>query len=149
MRTYLQKTIALRLKDPQNCWQLLWWVSLLSHVVASKLFITLQCCWTLLPLLLLQKKQCLEKEVSWVHCADPYKKAAQNLDTADLNFLKSFDSLGIPDTSFRGLSTRTALRVRKSKSEPIVDRILQGKKTDTQMCAQLIYIHVIYIVPAC
>lgn len=42
--------------------------------------------------------------------------------------MQSFDSLGIPDTSLRGLNTRTALRVRKSKSEPTVDRILKGKR---------------------
>lgn len=46
----------------------------------------------------------------------------------------SFDSLGMPDTSLRGLNTRTALRVRKSKSEPMVDRILQGKKTHAKVC---------------
>lgn len=39
------------------------------------------------------------------------------------------DSLGIPDTSFRGLSTRTARRVRRSKSVPAVARILAGTKT--------------------
>lgn len=34
----------------------------------------------------------------------------------------------MPDTSLRGLSTLTALRVRKSKSEPTVDRILKGMR---------------------
>lgn len=46
-------------------------------------------------------------------------------------FTLSLDLLGIPDTSLRGLSTRTALRVRKSNSDPTVDRILKqrgGKK---------------------
>lgn len=61
----------------------------------------------------------------------------------------SFDSLGMPDTSLRGLNTRTALRVRRSKSEPMVDRILQGKKTDPQRCAQFICISVSKVVPAC
>lgn len=37
-------------------------------------------------------------------------------------------SLGIPDTNFSGRSTRTALRVRRSKSVPAVARILQFKK---------------------
>lgn len=60
----------------------------------------------------------------------------------------SFDSLGIPDTSLRGLNTRTALSVRKSKSEPMVDRILQGKKTrHTKVCT--IHISVGKVVPAC
>ena len=40
--------------------------------------------------------------------------------------------LGMPDTSFSGLSTRTALRVRRSKSEPTVDRILQDGAKDRQ-----------------
>lgn len=34
-------------------------------------------------------------------------------------------SLGIPDTSLRGLNTRTARSVLRSKSEPTVDRILE------------------------
>lgn len=38
------------------------------------------------------------------------------------------DLLGIPDTSFRGLSTRTARSVRRSKSDPTVARILQGEQ---------------------
>lgn len=38
------------------------------------------------------------------------------------------DSLGIPDTSLRGLSTRTARSVRRSKSEPTVARILQAEQ---------------------
>lgn len=42
--------------------------------------------------------------------------------------LSYLDSLGIPDTSFRGLSTRTALSVRRSKSVPAVARILIGTK---------------------
>lgn len=36
--------------------------------------------------------------------------------------------LGIPDTSLRGLNTRTARRVLRSKSEPTVDRILDRYK---------------------
>lgn len=36
----------------------------------------------------------------------------------------SRDLLGIPDTSFRGLSTLTARSVRRSKSEPTLARIL-------------------------
>lgn len=40
-------------------------------------------------------------------------------------WLSQLDLLGIPDTSFRGLSTRTALRVRRSKSVPAVARILE------------------------
>lgn len=42
--------------------------------------------------------------------------------------LRRSDSLGIPDTSFRGLSTRTARSVRRSKSEPTVARILQAEQ---------------------
>lgn len=54
--------------------------------------------------------------------------------------MQSFDSLGIPDTSLRGLNTRTALRVRKSKSEPTVDRILKGKRqTHRSVLRQLIF----------
>lgn len=40
----------------------------------------------------------------------------------------AWDLLGMPDTSLSGLKTLTARRVRKSKSEPTVDRILQGKR---------------------
>lgn len=42
--------------------------------------------------------------------------------------MKNIDLLGIPDTSLRGLNTRTALSVRKSNCEPTVDRILKGKR---------------------
>lgn len=38
------------------------------------------------------------------------------------------DLLGIPDTSLRGLNTRTARRVRKSKSEPTVERMLRRRR---------------------
>lgn len=38
------------------------------------------------------------------------------------------DLLGIPDTSLRGLNTRTARRVRKSKSEPTVERMLRKRR---------------------
>lgn len=40
----------------------------------------------------------------------------------------SWHSLGIPDTSFSGRSTRTARRVRRSKSVPAVARILEFKE---------------------
>lgn len=40
----------------------------------------------------------------------------------------SWHSLGIPDTSFRGRNTRTARRVRRSKSVPAVARILNAKE---------------------
>lgn len=48
------------------------------------------------------------------------------------NVKKHFDLLGIPDTSLRGLNTRTALRVRKSKSEPTVERMLRERETDAE-----------------
>lgn len=38
------------------------------------------------------------------------------------------DLLGMPDTSLRGLNTRTARRVRKSKSEPTVERMLRRRR---------------------
>lgn len=44
-------------------------------------------------------------------------------------WLPLLDLLGIPDTNFRGLSTRTALRVRRSKSVPAVARILARTMT--------------------
>lgn len=41
-------------------------------------------------------------------------------------------SLGIPDTSFKGLSTLTARSVLKSKSDPTVDKILRRKEAETE-----------------
>lgn len=46
--------------------------------------------------------------------------------------VKDFDLLGIPDTSLRGLNTRMALRVRKSKSGPTAVRMLREKETDAE-----------------
>lgn len=43
---------------------------------------------------------------------------------APLKMTLSWHSLGIPDTSFRGRNTRTARRVRRSKSVPAVAKIL-------------------------
>lgn len=45
------------------------------------------------------------------------------------------DLLGIPDTSFRGLSTLTARSVLRSKSDPTVARILD-MHTKTPACSQ-------------
>lgn len=44
------------------------------------------------------------------------------------NLIDGLDLLGIPDTSLRGLNTRTARRVRKSKSEPTVERMLRKRR---------------------
>lgn len=60
-----------------------------------------------------------DKDVLWSQC--PNQSYHSIIST--LTYWKS-DLLGIPDTSFRGLSTLTARSVRRSNSEPTLARIL-------------------------
>lgn len=50
--------------------------------------------------------------------------------------LKGLDLLGMPDTSLRGLNTRTARRVRRSNSEPTVERMLRERRQRHKKSAQ-------------
>lgn len=84
----------------------------------------------------------------WVHYADGHEKFEKSDPRLKLSLrdegsggggrrffgificdcVTGLDLLGIPDTSLRGLNTRTARRVRKSKSEPTVERMLRRRR---------------------
>lgn len=51
----------------------------------------------------------------------------------NVHFTRFINLLGIPDTSLSGRRTRTALRVRKSKSAPTVVRILKKENRTKDM----------------